>query len=163
METTTINILAKMGVDLTQLAVKGTATAIHAKIESVKSEKNIETIRNTYDEIINQLLSEREDAIRIAQAYKEELDKVVISDEDIKHLHSTVTKILEIFNLMSPNSQSIDNFNQLKELISIDTLKTMQLLGFNYKAAIGEPLTKVCADSIGNLANKGKGNLMKKK
>ncbi|MEG2412987.1 hypothetical protein [Clostridium sp.] len=64
---------------------------------------------------------------------------------------------------MSPNSQSIDNFNQLKELISIDTLKTMQLLGFNYKAAIGEPLTKVCADSIGNLANKGKGNLMKKK
>lgn len=93
METTTINILAKMGVDLTQLAVKVTATAIHAKIESVKSEKNIETIRNTYDEIINQLLSEREDAIRIAQAYKEELDKVVISDEDIKHLHSTVRNL----------------------------------------------------------------------
>lgn len=27
------------------------------------------------------------------------------------------------------------------ELISVDTLKTMQLIGFNYKTAIGEPLT----------------------
>jgi hypothetical protein len=24
----------------------------------------------------------------------------------------------------------------------------MQLLGYNYKAAIGEPLTKLCADAI---------------
>ena len=28
------------------------------------------------------------------------------------------------------------SYEQLKELISVDTLKTMQLLGFNYKAAV---------------------------
>ena len=41
-----------------------------------------------------------------------------------------------------------------KELISVDTLKTMQLLGFNYKAAIGEPLTEICANAISKLGNK---------
>ena len=32
-------------------------------------------------------------------------------------------------------------YEQFMELISVDTLKTMQLIGFNYKTAIGEPLT----------------------
>lgn len=155
MDISTLNVLAEMGVNLTSLAVKGTATAIHTKIESVKSEKNIESLRATYDEMINQLLSEREEAIRIAQVYKAELEKVEISDDDIEHLHNTVTKILEIMKSMSPNSTSLDSFEQLKELISVDTLKTMQLLGFNYKAAIGEPLTELCANAVGNIGKKG--------
>lgn len=156
MDITTLNLIAKMGTNLTELAVKGTATAIHGKIQSVKTERNIETVRNTYDEIINQLLAEREEAITIAQAYKEEFDKVVISDEDIEHLHNTVTKIIEILKSMSPNNENIESFEQFKELISIDTLKTMQLLGFNYKAAIGGPLTDLCANAISNIGNKGK-------
>ena len=156
MDKITLDLITKMGINLTELAVKGTATAIHSKIQSVKSEKNIETVRNTYDEIINQLLAEREEAITIAQAYKEELDKVVISDEDIEHLHNTVTKILEILKLMSPDNGDIESFEQFKELISIDTLKTMQLLGFNYKLAIGEPLTHLCANAISNIGTKGK-------
>ncbi len=159
MDVTTINILAEMGTNLTSLAVKGTATAIHSKIESLKKEKNTDAMRNTYDEIISQLLSEREEAIRIAQAYKEELEKVVISDEDINHLHNTVERLLEIFKKMSPQAENIDSLEQLKELISVDTLKTMQLLGFNYKAAIGEPLTKLCADAISGI---GKKNYKKK-
>ena len=43
---------------------------------------------------------------------------------------------------------------KIKELISVDTLKTMQLLGFNYKEAIGEPLTRLCADTISGLGQK---------
>ena len=161
MDKTTLDIITQMGINLTELAVKGTATAIHGKIQSVKSEKNIETVRNTFDEIINQLLAEREEAITIAQAYKEELDKVIISDEDIEHLHNTVTKIFEILKLMSPNNGNIDSFEQFKELISVDTLKTMQLLGFNYKLAIGEPLTNLCANAISNIGTKGKQNKKK--
>jgi archaellum component FlaC len=163
MDITTLNILTEMGSNLTSLAVKGTATAIHSKIESVKSEKNAETLRNTYDEIVNQLLSEREEAIRIAQGYKEELEKVEISDKDIANLHNTVTKILEILKYFSPQQESIASFEQLKELISVDTLKTMQLLGFNYKAAIGEPLTKLCSDAIHSIGNRRNNNLQRKK
>ena len=42
----------------------------------------------------------------------------------------------------------------LKTLISKDVLKTMQLLGFNYKAAFGEPLTQLCANAISSLGSK---------
>lgn len=94
--------------------------------------------------------------MRIAQAYKSELEKVVISDEDIEHLHNTVSRILEVIkNLQDDNSEDnnqvneqIQTYEQIKELISIDTLKTMQLLGFNYKSAIGEPLTLMLRNFI---------------
>ncbi len=153
--------LLGLGVTLTELAVKGTATAVSNKIKAIKDEKNAEKIRNTYDEIINEILSEREEAVRIAQAYKSELEKVVISDEDIEHLHNTVSRILEIIKdsqLASAEpmgSQAVDavkkqveSYEQIKALISVDTLKTMQLLGFNYKAAIGEPLTLMLKNYI---------------
>lgn len=143
--------LIGLGVSLTELAVKGTATAISTKIKAVKDEKNIDKIRTTYDEIINELLSEREEAVRIAQAYKSELEKVVISDEDIQHLHNTVTRILELVKKSQGNdgvNNQIQSYEQIKELISVDTLKTMQLLGFNYKSAIGEPLTLMLRNFI---------------
>lgn len=146
--------LLVLGTSLTELAVKGTATVISNKIKAIKDEKNSEKIRATYDEIINELLNEREEAVRIAQAYKSELDKVSISDEDIEHLHNTVSRILELLkNSLDDNNQiemarQIQTYEQIKELISVDTLKTMQLLGFNYKSAIGEPLTLMLRNFI---------------
>lgn len=145
--------LIGLGTSLTELAVKGTATAISSKIKSIKNEKNIESVRATYDEIINELISEREEAVRIAQAYKSELEKVVISDDDIQHLHNTVSRILDLIKQTQGNtsetvSYQIQAYEQLKELISVDTLKTMQLLGFNYKSAIGEPLTLMLRNFI---------------
>ena len=120
MDTIYSQMLADLGTNLTALAVKGTVSTIQVKIKSIKNERNIETIRNTYDEIINQLLSEREEAIRIAQIYKSELDRIEISDDDIEHLSKTFEKILEIVKVMSP-STSISSFEQIKELISVDT------------------------------------------
>lgn len=144
--------LIGLGTSLTELALKGTATAISNKIKAIKYEKNVEKIRATYDEIINELLNEREEAVRIAQAYKSELEKVVISDEDIVHLHNTVTRLLELFKNYANDDNNVANqietYEQIKELISIDTLKAMQLLGFNYKAAIGEPLTLMLKNII---------------
>ena len=169
MESTYSQPLIEMGVSLTELAIKGTATAINNKIKTVKDEKNAEKLRSTYDEIVNELLSERDEAVRIAQAYKSELERIIISDEDIEHLHNTVSRILEIvkaFQLAAAMSKGsdevakvtaqVESYEQIKELISVDTLKTMQLLGFNYKAAIGEPLTQICANAISNFGNKGK-------
>ena len=141
--------LVEMGVSLTELAVKGTASAVTKKIRAVKDIKDAEKLRTTYDALINEVLQEREEAVRIAQAYKSELERIVISDEDIEHLHNTVSNILEIFKniqlagvdpqdtlgVMRVQKQ-IETMEQVKNLISVDTLKTMQLLGFNYKAAI---------------------------
>ena len=75
--------LVDLASSLSALALKGTATVIHGKIESLKQEKNTDIIRNTYNDLVNQLLEERDEAVRIAQTYKQELEKVVINDEDI--------------------------------------------------------------------------------
>lgn len=147
MDDVTMATLVELGTNLTSLAVKGTVSAISTKIKSIKLEKDVEIIKNKYEEIINELLSEREEAIRIAQVYKSEIERYEISDEDIKHLHNTVGKVLEILKAMNP-ATPLENYEQVKELISVDTLKTMQLLGFNYKEAIGEPLTQLCANAI---------------
>ncbi len=159
--------MINLGSALSSLVLKGTATVIHGKIESIKKEQNIDTVRATYNEIVNQLLEEREDAVRIAQTYKQELEKVVISDEDIEYLQQTISKVLDVINALQlidslgddPAKQaaaqaSIAAIESVKNLISKDVLKTMQLLGFNYKAAIGEPLTQLCANAISSLGTK---------
>lgn len=149
MEQYVTEALVKAGVELTTLVVKGTTTLVNSKVQSLREERNADKLRNTYDEIINELLLEREQALRIAQAYKEEYDRVNIGDDDIEYLHNTlkqVIKLLSSFTIMDENRRS--NMNQLVALLNKDTLKTMQLLGFNYKEAIGEPLTEVCSNAI---------------
>lgn len=149
MEQYVTEALVKAGVELTTLVVKGTTTLVNSKVQSLREERNADKLRNTYDEIINELLLEREQALRIAQAYKEEYDRVNIGDDDIEYLHNTlkqVIKLLSSFTTMDENKRS--NMNQLVALLNKDTLKTMQLLGFNYKEAIGEPLTEVCSNAI---------------
>ena len=69
--------LVKAGIELGTLTFKGTTTLVNSKIQSLKEERNADKLRNTYDEIVNELLSEREQAIRIAQAYKEEYEKLL--------------------------------------------------------------------------------------
>ena len=90
------NAMVEMGVSLTELAIKGTASTVNKKIRAIKDVKDTEKLRITYDAIINEVLKEREEAVRIAQAYKAELDRIEISDDDIEHLHKTVSRIIEI-------------------------------------------------------------------
>ena len=161
--------LIELGTSLSTLVLKGTTTAVQGKIASLKNEKNVETVRGAYNEMVNQLMAEREEALMIAQSYKNELERVVISDEDIEYLQQTVSKVLDllvgmqVFDVNSENvavqekaRAQIDALNGIKGLISKDVLKTMQLLGFNYKAAIGEPLTELCANKIKEVANSSK-------
>lgn len=115
------------------------------------------------------MLHEREEAVRIAQAYKSELERIIISDEDIEQLQNTVARVIEIikvFQLASASMKGVEetrkvsaqaeSYEQIKALINVDTLKTMQLLGFSYKAAIGEPLTQICANAIENIGSKSR-------
>lgn len=151
-------VMAGVATQLATLIGNETVTAVNSKIAAMKTEKDIGKVKRNYENILNNLLNERAEAIRIAQTYKSELEKVEISDEDIEHLHNTVERLIEIVKsfLIKQNNgennqeiqEQINSFEQIKELISIDTLKTMQLLGFNYKKAIGSPLTMILRNFI---------------
>lgn len=158
--------LASLGSSLAALATKSTVAMVSAKMTEAKEAKNADTVRRTYEELINQLVDERAEAIRIAQAYKAELDRVQISDEDIESLNATIGRVLDIFGMDTDSAHAFDTeeddqqiaFQQLRQLISSDTLRTMQLLGFNFKAAIGEPLTELCATKIRELGSSKAGS-----
>lgn len=153
--------IANAGVELGILAVKGTTAKINSKIQSMKTEREADKLRNSYDDIVNELLSERADALRIAQIYKEQYEQVTIKDEDIEYLHNTLIRIISLFSSFgNVTEEQSASFRQIAELLNKDTLKTMQLLGFNYREAIGEPLTEICANAIksklGNFSNNKK-------
>ena len=147
MDTDASAILVEASTQLAVLAAKGTATTVSNKFQSIRQKKQIEDICNSYEELINEVVAERAQAIAVAQACESELRRYEISDEDINHLRATVSDALDVLKEMSPGTD-ITVYEQLKSLITVNTLKAMQLLGFDYKAAIGDPLTKACAAAI---------------
>ena len=138
--------LIDLGIRLGELAFVNTTSFVSTKIKSFKNEKDIQKLENNYEEIINQLLDEKQEAIRIAQAYREEVENTNISDDKIDYLHNTVAKALKVLDSYSGDKEM--EVTDIVKLIDKDVLKTMQLLGFNYKDAIGQPLTDLCRDYI---------------
>lgn len=147
--------ISKDFVDLaTQLAIlgaKNVAQQAAAKFKSIRRKKDINIVCNDYEEIINNLVRERGELISIANAYQSELNRYEITDKDIKHLQATLDSCIKILENFAPENEIDSNdesVQALSSILSVDTLKAMQLLGFDYKKAIGDPLTEVCADYI---------------
>lgn len=141
------SIIATTSAELAVLAAKGTVSAMSNKLKRIREKSDREVMANEYEEVISELIQERNEAISIAQSYQDEVKRYQISDEDIEHLQAAVQSVLDLAGEMSPETD-LSSFNQVKALISVDTLKAMQLLGFDYRAGIGEPLTNACAKAI---------------
>lgn len=141
---------AELAVQLAKQVGDFTFEYVSTKLKIAKEAKNIETARNTYEEVINSLLQKNNDITRIAQEYKNLYERVSISDQDIEYLQSTIKSVLELFSQYKPQNTSQDSIDVVLKLVSKETLKTMQLLGFNYKEAIGEPLTDACSNFLRN-------------
>lgn len=70
------------------------------------------------------------------------------------HLHNTMKNAINLLNQFAPKHKVDDaQLELIMSILSKDTLKSIQLLGFNYKQAIGEPLTDACASFINNKFN----------
>ncbi|MBN2794580.1 MAG: hypothetical protein JXR88_04180 [Clostridia bacterium] len=139
-------------VELTSILTKNIAEVtfewVTNKLKAAKEVKDIEALRNTYEEIINSLVRKNSEVTRVAQEYKVLYDRVNISDQDIEYLQSTLEKILNLLTSSGNSSVPSASIEIVKQIVNKETLKTMQLLGFNYKEAIGEPLTEVCSTMI---------------
>lgn len=88
------------------------------------------------------------DKIRLAKE-KKDLQSRSVASEDIEYLQKTLRGAVKILFAFSPQTDEVKlSIDTLIELLNKDTLKTMQLLGFNYREAIGQPLTEVCSQAI---------------
>lgn len=104
----------------------------------------------------NDLLDNKNRLELTARNYKELLERVTISDSDIESLHSTVIKLIKPLAKFENQAEG-NSIDVVLDLLNSDTLKTLQLLGYNYKKAIGKPLTQITADFLKNKLDAKKG------
>ena len=132
----------QLAANLVEVATRNSASLISNKIKVAKAKKDSREIINELEEIISNLLTDKAEIQRIAQAYEQELVSQKITEDDIKYI---TENLLPIFSEFIPNKVEVE---QLQKILSIETLTILQLIGFNYKQAIGEPLTLLTKKAI---------------
>lgn len=141
--------LVDLATSLIKVTANNTVGYVTGKISEAKTKKDLEQQNIVYTELINGLLVDKQDLERIALEYKSLYESITISDDDIEYLQNTLTKISEIMRDFMPVSEETEaSLKLVISLLNKDTLKTMQLIGFNYKEAIGHPLTEATSHLI---------------
>ena len=144
--------VTSLTISLAQALAKDTVDWVRTEIEVAKKMKDLLQAQNEYEAIIQTLVNEKLEIQRIAQQYQQLYSGITISDEDFEHLHKTLSEMLPVVIGLNPETRSgIEAFQAILDLINVNLLKSMQLIGFDYKEAIGRPLTQLCAGSIENL------------
>lgn len=145
-------ILADLATKLTESAVRNTAGAVIDKVTAVKAKRDDKQTIRELDDIINSLLDDKGELVRIAQAYEQELVSQKISDSDIEYITNTLVPLIEQFvNNIGDETERAKSqalLSSVKSVISKEMITIMQLVGFNFKQAIGQPLTVLVRKTI---------------
>lgn len=141
--------VTELGVQLADVGVRNTVAAVSGRIKAAKAKKQDAETINTLTEIVNDLLADRNDLVQIARGYEQVLDAQRISEGDITYITESIVPIIKKVAEAGGNDtdQMIDLLNPI---LSVETITVLQLLGFNFKKAIGEPLTTLVAQLIGS-------------
>ncbi|KAF0799928.1 hypothetical protein GBO83_07860, partial [Pediococcus acidilactici] len=138
------SVLIMLASKLSDLITKTSEEYVSAKMSEAKATNDFNKALPIYSELINKLLNDKQEAITVASQYRAELDKTFLPDTDIKYLETTFSKLIKLFEKFdskeSPTFTS-EIVEQINGLVNTETLKSMQLLGFDFKSAIGQPIT----------------------
>lgn len=146
--------LQALGVQLTGAALRNSAVAVTDRITAARARKRDQETITELEEIVYALQDDKSELVRIAQAYESELVSQRISSADIDYISATVIPVLG--KLMeagaaqggSDPAAMQEMLDLLRPLLSAETVTVLQLLGFNFRKAIGEPLTEVVSRLI---------------
>lgn len=151
METNTDLVLELAG-KLKEVSVRNTAESVYDKINLTKQKNNDKETVNVLEEIINNLITDKNELIQIVKCYEQEFITQDISNDDIEYI---TKELFPIVTSLLPLSGGDNEFvSTIKKILSAETLKILKLLGFNYKEAIGQPLTMLVSKAINNQTNK---------
>lgn len=146
-----------LGAQLGEVIVRNTAVAIADKIRALKARKQDQEAIAELEAIINELVADKSELVRIANAYEEELVAQRLTKEDIEYISKNLVPLLGQLATSSATqpdqSQGVQNL--LESLLSVETVTVLQLVGFNFRKAIGQPLTELVA---GFIAARGSGS-----
>lgn len=145
-----------LGAELATIVGQKSVETIFDKIRTVKQKGNKDEIISNLEEIINDLIADKNKLIQISQAYEENLITQKITQDEIDYISNSIIPLLEEFLMQSGQDDSgkiQDGINTIKPFLSKEIFNIMQILGFNFKKAIGEPLTELLASFIRSKIN----------
>ena len=149
-----------LGAKLTEIAIRNTTETIINKVSAVKAKKDDKETINVLEEIINDLIKDKNDLVQVSRAYEEEFIMRKISEDDLVYITENLIPVLNELFITLMGFKTIDDEDTLKmeeiqslmkilhPILSTETLKILQLLGFDFKSAIGEPLTELLRNLI---------------
>lgn len=144
----------ELAAKLSEIVLRNSANVITDSIKRVKAKKNDKETIKQLEEIINNLLDDKIELIRISRTYEEEVVTQKISKEDISYITNELLPVLEKVLKKSSDIEdsNLDEINEiieiLKPILSVETFTILQLIGFNFKEGIGKPLTQLLKDLI---------------
>jgi hypothetical protein len=145
--------LLALSLNLGEAAVRNSAATIADKITAAKARKKDQETIAELEEIVSSLISDKNDLVLIAQSYEQELAAQRISPSDVEYITENVIPILKNLIDSGSDGRQIDadteaKIDTLTSLLSVETINILQLLGFNFRLAIGGPLTHLVAQLI---------------
>lgn len=146
----------QMGTTLAESMARNGAGMIADKIRAIRASGRQEDVIAGLEEIISSLLDDKSELTRIAQAYQSELVSQQLTSGDVRYIAETVFPLLESMAGAGPDedSEKLAQLEAMKPLLSVETVNVLQLLGFNFRRAIGEPLTTLCESMILSVTSK---------
>lgn len=145
--------LQTLGLQLANVAVRNTAGEVADRIGAAHGKKkDAETIA-LLEEIVNNLISDKAELVRIAQAFEQEMVAQRMSAGDVEYITSNVVPVLsQLMQSVAESRGEVGKAEEMIELIepilSVETVTVLQLIGFNFRQAIGEPLTELVRRQI---------------
>ncbi|HHB0783864.1 hypothetical protein A5806_000563 [Enterococcus faecium] len=150
--------IVDLSIRLAEAGAKNTATSISSTIKALKADRDKAKTIAGMNDLIYELLDEKQEIEGIAKSYEEELVAQKLTDSDLEYVVNTVIPVLKEFLVklsgnedqekQNKSAEAIKNLEALEPLLSLNTLAVLQTLGFNFKKGIGEPLTELTRNMI---------------
>lgn len=142
-----------LAANLSETAVRHTAVSIADQITVLKTRKKDKESIAELEDLVYELLSDKNEAVRIASAYEQELIAQQISADDIQYISENFVPVLRQLVQASADNEgkaagAEEVLNIVQPLLSVETVTVLQLIGFNIRKAIGEPLTQLVSKLI---------------
>lgn len=142
--------IAVLGTQLAEVAARNAAGAVVSQVTALRARKLDQGVFNELTDLVNDLVDEKNQLISIARTYEDELVAQRVSADDITYITTQILPVVETLAEVSRDPGANAMVEMVKNIITPETLTIMQLVGFNFRRAIGEPLTTLVEQLILN-------------
>ncbi|GGD83181.1 hypothetical protein [Microbacterium murale] len=140
-----------LGAQLAGATARNGAALVTDKVRALRKSGKQEEIISGLEQLVSELVDDKNEITRIAQAYQAELVSQRLAPGDLQYIADTVVPTLQKIadGMGSEKAEEFEKLaNALRPLLSVETANVLQLLGFNFRDAIGQPLTTLMQKAI---------------